>query len=317
MHLSLHGSNKGLTTTKKNNMKNYKKTSLIYFAKFFLLLFTAGNLFAQDSTEAPVVRKVKPVRGTFGSDLFMDNQTVMVPIKGSMQMEIQHRFGTVNKGAKDLFGIFAPANIRLGMNYVPVKDLIFGAGITKEKMQVDLSAKYAIIKQTPNKYPVSVTFFGNVVIDTRDKSNFRYSVDRFSYFDELMVARKLCEKFSAQVAGGFSWLNNVEAYVDAEGKIQRKMNNYHFDVSFLGRYKISPKSAVLAGYEQPLTQHTTNNPHPNICFGFETITSSHTFQVFAGNYSSIVPQNNAFFNQNDYTKGQFVIGFNITRIWNF
>ena len=38
-------------------------------------------------------------------------------------MDIQHRFGTVNNGAKDLFGIFAPSNIRLGINYAPVKKL--------------------------------------------------------------------------------------------------------------------------------------------------------------------------------------------------
>jgi hypothetical protein len=299
-------------------MKNFIKTSLLYFVNFLLLLVIADKLVAQDSTEeAPVVKKLRPVKYTFGSVFMMDNQTVMVPLKGAMQMEIQHRFGTVNNGSKDLFGIFAPANIRLGMSYVPIKNLFVGAGIVKEKMQVDLDAKYSIIQQTPGRYPVSVAFFGNVVIDTRNKSNFRYSVDRFSYFDQLMVARKITENFSVQVAGGLSWMNNVEAYVDADGKIERKMHNYHFDMSVLGRYKISPKSAIIAGYEQPLTQHPTNNPHPNICYGFETTTSSHTFQVFAGNYFSIIPQNNAFFNQNDYTKGQFVIGFNITRIWDF
>ena len=300
-------------------MKNFIKLPFIYFLNLLLLVVAAGNSYSQDSTtdDAPVVRKVKPVKNTFGSVFMMDNQTVMVPIKGSMQMEIQHRFGTVNNGSKDLYGIFAPANIRLGMSYVPVKNLFVGAGIVKEKMQVDLDAKYSIFQQTPGKSPVSVAYFGNVVIDTRNKSNFLHSVDRFSYFNELMVARKVNENFSVQVGGSLSWMNNVEAYVDAEGKIQSKMHNYHLDASVLGRYKISPKSAVLAGYEQPLTQHVTNNPHPNICFGFETITSSHSFQVFFGNYFSIIPQNNAFFNQNDYTKGQFLIGFNITRIWNF
>jgi hypothetical protein len=284
-----------------------------------LLVVIGSNGYSQDSTaeDAPVVRKVKPVKNTFGSVFMMDNQTVMVPIKGSMQMEIQHRFGTVNNGSEDLYGIFAPANIRLGMSYVPVKNLFVGAGIVKEKMQVDLDAKYSIFQQTPGKSPVSVAYFANAVIDTRNKSNFLHSVDRFSYFIELMVARKVNESFSVQVGGSLSWMNNVEAYVDAEGKIQPKMHNYHMDASVLGRYKISPKSAVIAGYEQPLTQHVTNNPHPNICFGFETITSSHTFQVFFGNYFSIIPQNNAFFNQNDYTKGEFLIGFNITRIWNF
>lgn len=300
-------------------MKNSIKRLSIYFLNLLLLVVTVSKGYSQDSTaeDAPVVRKVKPVKNTFGSVFMMDNQTVMVPIKGSMQMEIQHRFGTVNNGSEDLYGIFAPANIRLGMSYVPVKNLFVGAGIVKEKMQVDFDAKYSIFQQTPGKSPVSVAYFANAVIDTRNKSNFLHSVDRFSYFNELMVARKVNESFSVQVGGSLSWMNNVEAYVDAEGKIQPKMHNYHMDASVLGRYKISPKSAVIAGYEQPLTQHVTNNPHPNICFGFETITSSHTFQVFFGNYFSIIPQNNAFFNQNDYTKGEFLIGFNITRIWNF
>jgi len=95
------------------------------------------------------------------------------------------------------------------------------------------------------------------------------------------------------------------------------MNNMHFAFECMGRYKFSDKSAIIINYDQPLTQHPTNNPHPNISFGLETTTDSHAFQVFAGNYYSIVPQSNNFFNQNDYTKGQFVIGFNITRLWAF
>lgn len=165
--------------------------------------------------------------------------------------------------------------------------------------------------------PVSVSYYGNIVIDARGKSNFRNDVDRFSYFNQLIIARKVTEKFSVQVAPSFSWFNNVEAYVDKNGVIQKKMNNGHFAVSVLGRYKITEKTAIIAGYDQPLTQHLTKNPHPNICFGIEATTSAHAFQVFAGNYSGIVPQSNNMFNQNDYTKGQYVIGFNITRLWNF
>lgn len=298
-------------------MKNYIKTIPLLLANLFLLMLINGNVFAQDSTEAPVVKKVKPVKNTFGSDLLMDNQTVMVPIKGTLEMQIQHRFGTVNNGKKDFFGLFAPSNIRFGLSYAPVKNLYVGVGLTKDRMQVDLYAKYALLMQTPDVMPVSVTYFGNMVIDGRDKSNFIHDVDRLSYFNQLLVARKITEKFSAQVGPSFSWFNNVEAYVDSKGEIKKKMNNYHFAVSVVGRYKISPKSAVIAGYDQPFTQHPTNNPHPNICFGFETTTSSHAFQVFGGNYTGIIPQSNNMFNQNDFTKGQFVIGFNITHLWNF
>lgn len=294
-------------------MKRYKNILL-----FLSFSFLAGGLFAQDEPEAPALKKAKPVKNTFGSAWLMDNQTVIVPIKGTLEFDIQHRFGTVDNGKKDLWGIFAPSNIRLGLAYAPVNKLFVGAGLTKERMQVDLNAKYALFQQTTNnKIPVSVTYFGNMVIDARDKSNFRNSVDRFSYFNQLIFARKITEKFSAQVAPSFSWFNNVEAYVDKNGEIQKKMENGHFAISVLGRFKITEKSAIIAGYDQPLTEHTTNNPHPNICFGFETTTSSHAFQVFMGNYYGIVPQSNNVFNKNDFEEGQFVIGFNITRLWNF
>jgi hypothetical protein len=95
------------------------------------------------------------------------------------------------------------------------------------------------------------------------------------------------------------------------------MENGHFAISILGRYKITEKTSIIAGYDQPLTQHTMNNPHPNICFGIETVTSSHAFQVFFGNYYGIVPQSNNVFNKNDFRDGQYVIGFNMTRLWNF
>jgi hypothetical protein len=97
-----------------------------------------------------------------------------------------------------------------------------GAGITKERTQVDFSGKYAILQQTPGKIPVSISYFANMVIDAREGSNFRYDVHRFSYFNQLIVARKITEKFSAQVAPSFSWFNNIEGYVDSKGVIQKK-----------------------------------------------------------------------------------------------
>jgi Membrane bound beta barrel domain (DUF5777) len=294
-------------------MKKYKIILLLLAGSFL----TTG-LLAQETPEATVPVKAKPVKNTFGSVWLIDNQTVMVPIKGTLEFDIQHRFGTIDNGSKDLFGLFAPSNIRLGINYAPVKNLFVGIGITKERSQLDLNAKYALLQQTTdNKMPVSLSYFGNVVADTRNKSNFRYTVHRFSYFNQLILARKITKNFSAQVAPSFSWFNNVEAYIDDKGNIQKKMENGHFAISILGRYKITEKTSIIAGYDQPLTQHTMNNPHPNICFGIETVTSSHAFQVFFGNYYGIVPQSNNVFNKNDFRDGQYVIGFNMTRLWNF
>ncbi len=286
-----------------------------------ILLVITSQVSAQVDSAAPaqpVAQEVRLAKNTFESVWLMDNQTCIVPKKGSLEMSIQHRFGTVNNGAKDMFGLFAPSNIRLGMSFVVINRLNIGAGLTKERMQVDLSAKYALLRQTENnKVPVSVTYFGNIVMDTRDKANFRYGVHRFSYFNQLMFARKVTDKFSAQVSPSFSWFNNVAGYVDSKGEIQRAMKNGHLAISFLGRYKVSEKTAVTVNYDQPLTQHPMNNPHPNLSLGYEITTDSHAFQIFFANYYGIVPQSNNMFNQNDYRDGQFVIGFNITRLWAF
>ena len=278
---------------------------------------------AQDSTAAKEkpVKKRSYAKNTFYGDRIIDNQTVMVPVKGTLGFEIMHRFGTVNNGASDLFGVFAGANMKLGMSYVPLSNLEIGVGVSNYNMQVDGSLKYALLKQTRNNgIPVSVTYYGNVAMDTRKKSPSLPLVttsDRFNYFNQLLVARKVTEALSVQVGISLTHINNVPGYYDESNNIKPTMKNDHFAFCASGRYKITTKTAIIVNYDQPLTQHPMNNPHPNLSAGLEMETSGHTFQVFAGNYGYTLPQDNNFLNQNDFTKGQFVIGFNISRLWNF
>lgn len=286
-----------------------------------------GWSLAQDSTvvteektvveeeAAPPVKKIKPEKNTFASIWIIDNQTVMVPIKGTFEMDIMHRFGTVKNGYKDFWGFFAPSNIRLGFEYVPINNLMVGVSITKANMTWEGYAKYAILKQTKTKSPVSVTYFGDVSVDTRSKDNFVHFSDRLMYFNQLIIARKISPKISVQVAPSHTHVNIVDGYFYEPGKYRGTMNHEHFAISAAGRYKIKESMAVLVNYDQPITKHRSNNPSPNIAFGLELNTSAHAFQFFLGNYSAITPQRNNYFNHNDYTKGQFLIGFNITRLW--
>ncbi|MDP1726400.1 MAG: DUF5777 family beta-barrel protein [Bacteroidota bacterium] len=302
-------------------MKNVNKKLLSitrYIGLCVLLLCFAGinKLSAQDVPPTPIPIKLKPVKYTFEDILLIDNQTILVPIKNTLEFTIQHRFGIVSNGYNDMYGIYAPGNIRLGFNYVPVKNLMIGFGTCKDKLQWDFNIKYALFTQSEEGgWPVSLSYFGNAVIDTRGKENFVRKADRYTYFHQLMIARKVTEKFSIQAAGSLSHFNNVESYLNSEGIVSPKMNNEHFALEFMGRYKITELIGIMVNYDQPLTQHTLNNPHPNMSFGIDFGTKGHSFQIFAGNFGNILPQNNNFYNQNDYTKGQFLIGFNITRKW--
>src|SRR6516225_318112 len=90
----------------------------------------------------------------------------------------------------------------LWLLYTPIKDLEIGFGITKTNMLWDGSAKYAILKQNNDKYPVSVTYYGNIAVKTvanPDNVLFTYNSERWSFFNELMIARKINDKLSVQV----------------------------------------------------------------------------------------------------------------------
>ena len=305
-------------------VKYFNVTASFKLAVIFLLSlsFCFNEVIAQDSTAtAPVVKKKQYVKNTFNGNILIDNQSVMVPIKGTFEFYIQHRFGTISNGTTDLFGIYSGANMRLSASYVPIKNLQLGFGSTNDKMQVDGNLKYAILRQTKDwKMPVSVTLFGNVAMDTRSKNSSIPIVttsDRFTYFSQLIIASKICNYFSLQVAPDISYFNNVPAYTDTKGNVQPAMNNTHVAISVGGKLKLSEGMSLLFNYDQPLTQHPMNNPHPNLSIGLDMNTSGHDFQLTFGNYGYLLQQDNNLLNQNDYTQGQYCIGFNISRLWNF
>lgn len=260
-------------------------------------------------------RPLQRVGNTFESTLLIDNQTTLVPLRKTFQFDIQHRFGTVQNGYSDFYGLYAPSNIRMGFGYTPIDNLMVGFGFTKYRLLWDFNVKYALLKETgKNPFPVSVTYFGNVAVDTRSSNNFTSGSDRLTYFHQLMVAKKVTRDFSIQGSLNLSHFNAVDAFIDPEGDVQANMKNDHFSASILARYKISDAFAFIGNFDQPITQHYANNPQPNISLGVELATPLHAFQVFVGNYDHLVPQYNNFFNRNKFGDGAILIGFNITRL---
>jgi hypothetical protein len=296
------------------------------------VLHVAFGAFGQDDEDVVIDDGYKPVRSHFESSWAIDHPTVVVPSKGTLEFMIQHRFGALDKGVKDLWGIYAPANIRLGLSYTLFDNLgigsfrgplAIGLGTTKSKYIQDVNLRYGVFRQTRNnRVPVSVTYYGNVAIETQRKveqlPNGRTS-DRFSYFHQIMVSRRFSEELSLQIGVSASHYNVVAP----------EMENDHIAASLTCRYRFSAQSAVLINIDQPVTDHSLNNPQPNFGIGIEVATGSHAFQVFISSFNAIVPQRNNMFNQNeglriyddskfaDWKWSGFQIGFNINRLWNF
>lgn len=298
---------------------------------FIILLSLISVItFAQEDTTAVAETKDKPVRSPFESGYLIDAQTTVIPNPNTLEMVIQHKFGTIENGRSDLWGIYAPANIRMGLNYVPVRNFQIGAGITKTKMATDVNAKWTILEQTrENTIPVAVALYGVMAIDGRNISAFEtgqvreaYSgpvgsfkfPDRLSYFSQLIVGRKFTDWLSLQTGVSFTHYNAVGVLYDHD----------KVGVHFNGRIKVSPQGSVIFNYDAPLKikeiseqLEWTNHPEPSFTFGYEISTSTHAFQIYAGNAGSFLPQENMMWNQKSISKDNFAIGFTITRLWGF
>lgn len=300
-------------------MKNYIKLLFI-----FLVLPFIGFAQEDETQEETVVEKVKEAleRSAFESSYIIDNPTNVVLSQNALEVQMSHRFGLMNNGgANDLAGFWAPSNIRIGLAYGIHERVTIGFGTTKDRRLQDFNWKVALLRQTrSNSMPVSVSYYGNFTIDARKKNNgyFINLQDRYSNFHQLIIAKRFSPKLSLQIAPSVSHFNIVE----------NTMRNDMVAIAFGGRYKISAQTSIMIDYSQPITEFYSNNPPPGISFGVEFSTSAHAFQLFATNYSGIVPQQNYMFNKNNgFGKGEFnpfgkgggdfLIGFNITRVYNF
>jgi len=304
-----------------------------------LLSFISVLSFAQEAADSSEVKvKDYPVNATFESGYLIDAQTVVVPEVKTLEMVIQHKFGTIDGGSSNLWGIYGSSNIRIGLNYVPVKNLQIGAGITKRNMTTDLTAKWTLLTQTrKNTIPVSVTLFGTVGIDGRNKTDFADTIsevspvgdlkefgfpDRLSYFSQLIVARKFNDWLSLQAGVSFSHYN-LTRYL----AVGRPYDHDKIGVHFNGRIKVSPQGSIIFNYDAPLKikgiseqkEWTDQYPHPksNLAFGYEVSTGTHAFQVYMASTTSLLPQENMMWNQNEMNTKGFAIGFVITRLWAF
>src|SRR3954452_11867558 len=132
-----------------NSFIMYRKTALLGLISIPLTVFFGSRVYSQDvadstsqkvadSTPVATAKPIKPVKNTFSGVWLIDNQTVMVPIKGTFEFDIQHRFGVWQNGYEDFFGFFASSNIRFAASYSPIDKLFVGVGLTKNKMLWDV-----------------------------------------------------------------------------------------------------------------------------------------------------------------------------------
>lgn len=284
----------------------YKKYLLIVIG--FLLL---NNAMAQDSTLLKMVEDSAGNKwsqissGTFKATQIINTPTVESPSKGNLQFMIMHRFGKLNDGAYNLFGL-DNAEIRFGLDYGITNFLSVGVGRSSFDKVFDGSFKIKMLRQQKN-VPVSASLYGLLTHTTlryTDKPYMNLKL-RTAYTTQLLLARKFSSRLSLQLSPAWMHFNLVPAPAD---------KNNVFAMGIGGRMKLTRRMSMNAEYNWlPDDQLVTSKIYNSLSTGLDLETGGHVFQLVFTNSRGMIGPYYLAKTAGSWGKGDIYFGFNITR----
>ena len=257
----------------------------------------------QDST-----KKKEYVSGAFKSTRVINGQSIEMLGEGVMDVRILHRFGPVNQGISEFFGLDR-ASMRLGFDYGISKIFTVGIGRTTTNKDLDGFLKYRPVQQAVNGSPVSVILVGGMSVQTYKNTDSTRELtfkDRSGYYLQAIVGRKISQAFSLQLSP--TWVHrNTVITGDA---------NDVYAVGVGARYKVSHRIALVVDYFYVANGYPHDRGSNPLSVGIDIETGGHVFQLHFSNSSGM--NERAFITETTYKwgKGDIMFGFNLSRVFN-
>jgi hypothetical protein len=250
------------------------------------------------------------VTGTFKATHVVNMQTVESAAAGNLNFVIQHRFGQLNSGSYNFFGL-DNATLRLGLDYGITDDLDVGIGRSSYLKTFDGYLKYKLLKQTEgHQMPVSVSILGTVTDYTQDIIGKPYldTKLRTAYSGQLLIARKITRNLSLEVTPTYLHYNLVPTVAD---------KNDLFALGMGARYKFTRRMSINAEYDYLPSGQVVSTPyHNSFSLGWDIETGGHVFQLVFSNSQSMLETQYLTQTTGSWGKGDIYFGFNISRNFN-
>lgn len=277
-----------------------KKTACILTFLTFLSLSTQAQMKRERAAET----LQGPVESTFWAPSLVGMGTIETVAAQNLNVTIMHNFGPINEEPfHNFLGMDFGATVRLGLDYGLTNRWSIGLGRTSPQKLYDFRTTYALLKQTKtDQIPVSVALKGDIGVNT-NKNGYEFS-DRLNYFSSVMVARKLNDKFSLQIAPIYTHFNRV---FTGEQKS-------HFALGFGAEYHLSDRWALMAEYFPVLSERSENKTDA-FALGLNIETGGHVFQLFLKSSNWHTEQHIIAQNEDNFWAGDIRFGFNVNRIF--
>ncbi|TAG20631.1 MAG: hypothetical protein EAZ32_08845 [Cytophagia bacterium] len=267
-----------------------------------------------DETQKPATNYTQ---ATFKSTRIINGHSVETVAKKHLDFRISHRFGALNSGAYNLFGLDL-AYMRMGFEYGLTDRLMVGLGRSGFEKTFDYFAKYKLLRQSEGakNVPVSVTLLATGATTTMRSTAFNTffnNLERQTYCFQVLVARKLSERFSAQLSPTLLHRNKTESVLE---------DNSLASLGLGGRVKLTRRTTFNIDYfltPQKWGSNAVRDPRYTNCLsmGFDIETGGHVFQLHFSNSQGMIEKQFIGTTQGSWSKGDIFYGFNISRTFSF
>lgn len=276
------------------------------FSLVVFLAVTASVCIAQDDLLAMLeddTSEEEFTTATFKSTRLINGHSVEIRTPKVLEFVIGHRFGAINSGSNDAFGL-DNATMRLALEYGLSENLNIGLGRATEAKRIDAFVKYRLLRQS-GKVPFTVIGFGSMTFDGDRRADFEFRRHRYNYTGQLLIARKFNSKLSLQIMPTLIQRNLVPTLQDENGLIALGIG---------GRYKLTNRIAFNAEYYPQLTDFNDER-YNAVAFGFDIETGGHVFQLHITNALQMNEPGFIGETVGDFWNGDIHFGFNISRVF--
>jgi hypothetical protein len=291
-------------------MKKLLNSCLLFIA------FLAGDpvSLAQDDDMLKLLNQDDPtshrVKYAFKSPRVINSHSMEFLNSGTLDLRILHRFGAIDKGYKEFFGL-DQASMRIGFDYGVFNNLMVGVGRSTFKKELDGFIKYAPLRQTTGSVniPVTLALVAGITMDGRpwaDPERINFFTSRLAYYYQVIVGRKFSEGFTLQVAPTMVHKNLVQLKTDGN-------NVYAIEVG--GRLKISKRVAFTWDYSHIVKGMPDSGYYHPLSLGVDIETGGHVFQLHVSNAMGMNERAYITETTGQWGKAELRLGFNLSRVF--
>jgi len=232
--------------------------------------------------------------------------------EGQLDVRIHHRFGEVNTGAYNLWGL-DQANIHLSLEYGITDWVMVGAGRGTYEKTFDGFLKFSLLRQSKGErnMPVSVSYFTSAAINSLkwDKEGNLNFWDRVTYVNQLLIARKFNERFSFEINPTFIHRNMVPTELDP---------NDIWSVGAGTRFKLTKRFSLNAEYYYVIPfgkDYRSLITYNSFSVGVDIETGGHVFTILLTNSLAMIEKGFIGETTGSWKDGGIHLGFNISRVF--